>query len=131
MRASIWAELMKERSHSFRLDFDATNKIIGLIVEGEVTDQFLFDGYVALQEGLAQCGPCVCIVDYTGATDITISTPGIRQLSNTKPIFPMDCLTLNIAPQNVMYGLAGCSRSSPVSRARTSKPFARWTRRWL
>jgi hypothetical protein len=67
MRASIWAELMKERSHSFRLDFDATNKIIGLIVEGEVTDQFLFDGYVALQEGLAQCGPCVCIVDYTGA----------------------------------------------------------------
>jgi hypothetical protein len=97
---------MQQRSHSFRLEFDATNKILRLAVEGAVTDQFLLDGYVALQKARARSGACVCIVDYTGATDIDISTPGVRQLANTKPIFPLDCFTFNVAPQRLMYGLA-------------------------
>ena len=97
---------MQQRSDSFRLEFDASNKILRLIVDGAVTDQLLLDGYVALQQGRARCGACVCIVDYTGATDINISTPGVRQLANTKPIFPTACLTLNVAPQKLMYGLA-------------------------
>ena len=97
---------MEQHSQSFRLEFDATNKILRLIVEGAVTDQLLLDGYVALQKGCARCGPSVCIVDYTAATDIVISTPGVRQLANTNPIFPMDCLTFNVAPQKLLYGLA-------------------------
>ncbi len=106
MDSDVAAELMERHSQSYRLEFDATNKILRRIVEGAVTDQFLLDGYVAIRIGCARCCPRVCIVDYTAATDIAISTPGVRQLANTKPIFPMDCLTLNVAPQKLMYGLA-------------------------
>jgi hypothetical protein len=71
---------MQQRSDSFRLEFEASNMILRLIVDGAVTGQFLLDGYVALQKGRARFGACVCIVDYTGATDIIISPPGVRQL---------------------------------------------------
>jgi hypothetical protein len=90
----------------FQLEFDAHNKLIRLTANGEVSDQFLIEGITALTKCHAQYGSCDCIVDYNGATEITVTPLGLRQLAGTAPIFPMDCLTVHVAARDVMYGLA-------------------------
>ena len=91
---------------AFRLDVDHTNKIIMLTIDGELTDQTLLAGYAALGSCFEHYGACDCIVDYTGLTKVAITTQGIRYLADRRPIFPMDCLVLNIAPEDAMYGMA-------------------------
>ena len=90
----------------FQLEFDAHNKLIRLTANGEVSDQFLIEGITALKKCHAQYGSCNCIVDYNGATEITVTSLGLRQLAGTPPVFPMDCLTVHVAARDVMYGLA-------------------------
>ena len=90
----------------FQLEFDAHNKLIRLTANGEVSDQFLIEGITALKKCHAQYGSCNCIVDYNGATEITVTSLRLRQLAGTPPIFPMDCLTVHVAARDVMYGLA-------------------------
>jgi len=90
----------------FQLEFDAHNKLIRLTANGEVSDQFLIEGITALRRCHAQYGSCNCIVDYNAATEITVTSLGLRQLAGTPPIFPMDCLTVHVAARDVMYGLA-------------------------
>ena len=99
---------MKKGDHGFRAEFDARHKIIRLTFEGKYRDQDLIAGYGILQGCYERFGSCNCIVDYTGVAEVavTITTDGIRRLAKTKPIFPMDRVTINVAPQTVMYGLA-------------------------
>jgi hypothetical protein len=90
----------------FQLEFDAHNKLIRLTANSEVSDQFLIEGITALEKCHAQHGSCNCIVDYSGATEITVTALGLRQLAGTRPDFPMDCLTVHVAARDVMFGLA-------------------------
>jgi hypothetical protein len=90
----------------FQLEFDAHNKLIRLTANGEVSDQFLTEGIAALEKCHAQYGSCNCIVDYNGATEITVTSLGLRRLASTPPIFPMDRFTVHVAARDVMYGLA-------------------------
>ena len=90
----------------YQLEFDAQNKLIRLTANGEVSDQFLIEGITALEKCRAQYGTCNCIVDYNGATEITVTTPCLRQLAGTAPNFPMESLTVHVAGRDVMYGLA-------------------------
>ena len=90
----------------FQLEFDAQIKLIRLTANGEVSDQFLTQGINALEKCRTQYGSCNCIVDYSGATQVTVTTPCLRQLAGTAPIFPMECLTVHVAASDVMYGLA-------------------------
>jgi hypothetical protein len=107
---------MRRRSHSFSTEFDAENKILRLSVHGDVTDQLLLDGHAFLEACCARLGPCHCIVDYTAAGKIKISSAGIRHLASKPPIFPMDCLVLNVAPDNVMFGMARMFQSMSETR---------------
>ena len=93
---------------SFRLDFDATNKIVRITFEGEETDQVLEDGQAALRTCWERIGPWSCIVDYTGVTDAdaTLSSESVRQASYKPPIVSMDCLLIAVAPSQVTYGLS-------------------------
>jgi len=90
----------------FQLEVDAQNKLIRLIAKHEVSDQFLMEGIAALEKYGAQYDSCNCIVDYNGATDITVSTRCLKQLACTRPAVPMHCLTVHVAARDVMYGLA-------------------------
>lgn len=109
---------MTQPNGKFLLEFDAEKKVLRLLAQGIVTDQLLLDGNTLLKACYSRLGRCSCIVDYTGATKITISRAGIRHLANKLPIFPMDCLVLNIAPQHVMFGMARMFQS--LSETRTN-----------
>lgn len=90
-----------------RLDFDATNKIVLLSVVGVLTDKTLFDGYATFKKFCQRYGSSWnCIVDYTRLTKVAITSNGIRHLANKPPIFAMDCVVLNVAPENAMFGMA-------------------------
>jgi hypothetical protein len=111
---------MIHRAHNFKLEFDAANKILRLSIYGEVADQTLLDGYTLLERCYDHLGACNCIVDYTTATRFEITSVGVRYLSSKPPIFPMDCVTLNIAPEDLIYGMArmfqGVSEDRPNFR---------------
>jgi hypothetical protein len=99
---------MEKNKQGFRVEFDAKDKIIRMTFEGKYGDQDLIAGHAILQRCYDRFGSCDCIVDYTGLAEVavTITSEGIRRLAKTKPIFPMDRVTINVAPQTVMYGLA-------------------------
>jgi len=101
---------------SFRLELDSVNKIVRLSLQGEVTDEFFWVGYEALRNCCNQYCPCRCIVDYSEATKVKISSGDVRYLASKPPIFPLDCLTLNVAPQDEMYGIARVFQSVAENR---------------
>jgi hypothetical protein len=104
----ILGDDMEQRNQGFRVEFDAKYKILRLTFQGRYTDEDLLAGYAILRSCYDRFGSCHCIVDYTGVSDVavTITTNGVRQLANKQPIFPMDCVTVNIAPNKLMYGMA-------------------------
>ena len=91
---------------AFRFAVDTKNSILLMSIDGVLTDQTLFDGYTALVRLHERYGACHCIVDYTGLTEVAISTAGVRNLAYTRPIFPSSCVTLNVAPEKAMFGMA-------------------------
>lgn len=99
---------MEQCKHGFQVEFDAEDKILRLTFKGKYTDEDLRTGYAIVKRCFNRFGSCHCIVDYTGVddVDVTITTGGVRELAKTQPIFPMNCVTVNVAPNNVMYGLA-------------------------
>jgi hypothetical protein len=97
---------MTQRAHSFQLAFDSVNKILRLSIHEEVTDETLLDGYSLLERCYEQLGACHCIVDYTEAAKFEITPVGVRYLSSKPPIFPRNWITLNIAPEDLIYGMA-------------------------
>jgi len=91
---------------AFQLHVDHANRIILLSVDGDLTDRVLLEGYAALRSCFEYYGACDCIVDYSRLTAVSISSQGVRYLADRRPIYPMDCLQFNVAPQNEMYGMA-------------------------
>jgi len=98
---------MEQPNQGFQVEFDAEDKILRLTFNGKYTDEDLRTGYAIVRSCFNRFGSCHCIVDYTGVddADVTITTSGVRQLADTQPIFPMNCVTVNVAPNKVMYGL--------------------------
>ena len=91
---------------SFRLDSDATNKIIRLSFEGEESGQVLRGAQAALRSCWERLGPWPCIVDLTGVTDATFPSEDVRTIARIQPVVSMDCLLVAVAPKDVTYGLA-------------------------
>jgi len=91
---------------SFRLDTDATNKIIRISFEGEETGQVLRDAQAALRSCWERLGPWPCIVDLTGVTEATFPSEAVRTIARSQPIVSMECLLVAVAPKDVSYGLA-------------------------
>jgi hypothetical protein len=90
----------------FLLELDTTNKIIRISFTGVVTEQAFLTGYTALRNGNACRGPCHAIVDYTGATNIEVSTELIKEIARKTSSVPMDYLLVNVTPENFAFGLA-------------------------
>lgn len=91
---------------AIRLEVDFANRIVRISVDGVFTDRTLLDGYLALRNAVMHYDPCACIVDYTGVTYAPISAETVRWVANKAPAVPLECIHVNIAPQDVVYGLA-------------------------
>jgi hypothetical protein len=89
-----------------RLEVDFENRIVRISVDGVFTDRTLLDGYLALRNAVLYYAPCACIVDYTGVTEAPISADTVRWVANKPPAVPMECIHVNIVPQDAVYGLA-------------------------
>src|SRR5689334_381273 len=71
---------------SFRLDSDATNKIIRISFEDEETCQVLRDAQAALRSCWERLGPWPCIVDLTGVTEATFPSEDVRTIARIQPV---------------------------------------------
>lgn len=89
-----------------RLEFDATNKIVRLSLEGAETDQDVLDAQAALKAFWDRCGPWNCIVDCTGVTDLPLLSETIRFIAHKPPIISADCFEIVVAPTDAEFGLA-------------------------
>jgi hypothetical protein len=90
----------------FQLDFDTTNKIMRISLDGILTDEALLDGFTTLTTCNTSYGPTCCIIDYTGVKQITLSNEGLRSLAKKPPALQVECLQVNVAPRELMFGLA-------------------------
>jgi hypothetical protein len=89
-----------------RLDFDETNKIIRLSLEGAQTDQDVLDAQAALKACWDRCGPWNCIIDCTGVKDLPLLSETIRFIAHKAPIISADCSEIVVAPTDAEFGLA-------------------------
>jgi hypothetical protein len=90
----------------FRVNFDRTNAILLLSIDGAVTDKLMLEGYDLLRSCRKHFGECNYILDYTEATDISLSKETVRQIAEQPPNFSALTFQVIVAPQEPMYRLA-------------------------
>jgi len=90
----------------FRLEFDATHRILLISCDGVFSDDDLADGYSALRDCSKSHGPFSCIVDYTGVTKFTVSSQAVINLAHMEPTIPVDYLQINVTPKTAYFGMA-------------------------
>jgi len=91
---------------AFFLEFDATNNILRVRLEGRVTDAILLDCYANTARCAASHPACRGIADVSGVTKFDVSTTAIRQLAETPPAIPPPHIRVFVAPQAHVYGMA-------------------------
>jgi hypothetical protein len=90
----------------FRLEYKPDTRAAIMTVEGEVSDELLEIGYRALQRFCDIHSPSHCIIDCSQATKVSITAQGVRRLARKPPLFPLDYITMNIAPKPELYGMS-------------------------
>jgi hypothetical protein len=90
----------------FRLDFDRENAILLLSVQGAVNDKLMLDGYDLIGSCSKHFGECNYILDYTEATDISLSEDTLRDIAQKAPKLSPLCFQVIVAPQEMMYKFA-------------------------
>ena len=89
----------------FVLDFDATNNLLRVTLEGRVTDPILLDAYTSVARYVETHGPCRAIVDVSAATKFDVSSHAIRDLTRRPPAIPKGYMRVFVAPLDSMYGM--------------------------
>jgi hypothetical protein len=90
----------------FRVNFDETNAILLLSIAGAVTDKLMLEGYDLLRSCRKHFGECNYILDYTDATDISLSEETVRKIAEQPPNLSRTTFQVIVAPQDRMYKLA-------------------------
>lgn len=90
----------------FRVNFDRTNAILLLSMEGAVTDKLMLDGYDLLRSCRKHFGECNYIFDCTEATEISVSEETVRSIAERPPNLSPAIFQVIVAPQDRMYTLA-------------------------
>jgi hypothetical protein len=89
----------------FVLDFDVTNNLLRVTVDGRVTDAILLDAYTTAARYVASHGPCRGLVDISGVTKFDVSTSAMRELTRRSPAIPKGYMRVVVAPLDSMYGM--------------------------
>jgi len=89
----------------FLVEFDAKNDLLGVTLEGRVTDAILRDCYATAARYVTSRGPCRGIWDESGVTKFEVSSDLIPRLAKTPPIIPPGYMRVIVAPQDSLYGM--------------------------
>jgi hypothetical protein len=90
----------------FFMEFDSTNNILRVTLEGPVTDANLSGAYAAAAGYVVLHGPCRGIVDLSKVTKFEVSTTLIQEQAEGASAFPNGYLRIFVAPTNFLYGMA-------------------------
>jgi hypothetical protein len=102
----------------FRVNFDRTNAILLLSIDGAVTDKLMLEGYELLRSCRKHFGECNYILDYTDATDISLSKETVREIAERPPNLSPTTFQVIVAPQDTMYKLARAFQSESYKTRR-------------
>ena len=72
----------------FRFEFDPTNRILLMRLEGRLTDELLADCYRAVRKYSTATDAMVGIWDMSAVTEFATSSEFIRQLASEEPAMP-------------------------------------------
>src|SRR5271163_4454483 len=93
---------------ALRVEFDATNKILLLHFEEQLTDELIAEFYRAIEKHWTASDASMGIVDFSSVTKLALSSNLIRQLAKREPCMPDPtsrprCI---VAPRPHVFGLA-------------------------
>jgi len=97
---------MTQMTAGFQVEFDQSNKIMLMRVEGRLTDESLPYLYEASRQHLSATDARVCIVDLSSVSDFAVSSQSIQNLAHQKPASPGHkhrCFI--VAPAGLAFGL--------------------------
>jgi len=89
----------------FVFEYDAKNKILRGIVQGQLTDEILREAYTAAENLVASKGPCRGIWEFSGVTKFEATSSVIRELAHRAPIIPPGYMRVIVAPQTFVFGM--------------------------
>ena len=89
----------------FVLDFDATNNLLRVTLEGRVTDPILLDAYTSVARYVETHGSCRAVVDVSAVTKFDVSSHAVRELTRRPPAIPKGYMRVFVAPLDSMYGM--------------------------
>lgn len=87
----------------YRVDFDRENALLVLSAWGVVTDKTALDGYELLSSCCKHYGNCSYILDFTHATEMSISSDCVSQIAQKPPNVSPLCFQVVVAPQEEAY----------------------------
>lgn len=93
---------------AFRFEFDSTNKILRLRVEGRVTDELASQIYGAMREYATATDARAGICDMSLVSEFAMSAECVRRLASREPAMP-DAFKrprIVVVPDTVGFGLA-------------------------
>ncbi|HWR36788.1 MAG TPA: hypothetical protein VN622_13040 [Clostridia bacterium] len=98
----------------YLLEFDSSNKILRVTVDGELTDQGASDLYNSVREFLASEKVCGGILDLSPVTVLAVSSETVRRMAKNPRLFQGAQIRVIVAPRDLDYGLA---RMFQISRS--------------
>ncbi len=92
---------------ALRFEFDGTNKILLVRVEGRLTDELLAECYDAVRKYSIATDASAGIFDFSSVTEFPVSSEFIRRLAKREPAMPhaTSRLRILVAPQIHAFGL--------------------------
>src|ERR1022692_2183567 len=75
-------------SVGFFMDFDVSNNILRVTLEGQLTDAILLEAYATAARYVTAHAPCYGIFDASGVTKFEVSSNAVRELARSSPIIP-------------------------------------------
>lgn len=91
---------------TYRLAFDANNRLLLVSVTGDLTREDYLAGYEAIDRFMAAAGPCSAIIDFSAVERFDLSPEFAREIGKMRPAIPVGMKRLVVAPQPAIYGTA-------------------------
>ena len=93
------------RKMGLQIQFDVSNQILLVRLEGRLTDEAAIECYEAVEAYAMKKNVSAGIVDLSAVTDFPVSAHLVRQMARRRPKVPGDVLRIIVAPNIVAYGL--------------------------
>jgi hypothetical protein len=88
-----------------QIQFDVSNQILLVRLEGRLTDEAAIECYEAVEAYAMTKNISAGIVDLRAVTDLPVSAHLVRKWQRRRPKIPGDLLRIIVAPNIVAYGL--------------------------